>query len=171
MNNAEYDFGQISKLSAESIGEPGQRTFHIIIESKNESCAIIWMEKEQLFNMAVALKRTVSTIEVESPSNSIKHFEDQPPSNIVPNIQVEFKASELEVGYDKDTDLYFVSFYDINEFDIDTPKVNFYTDGDIIDRLAEDSFAICAAGRPLCPLCLVPTKDSSCIWEEWFRKN
>ena len=171
MNNAEYDFGQISKLSAESIGEPGQRTFHIIIESKNESCAIIWMEKEQLFNMAVALKRTVSTIEVESPSNSIKHFEDQPPSNIVPNIQVEFKASELEVGYDKDTDLYFVSFYDINEFDIDTPKVNFYTNGDIIDRLAEDSFAICAAGRPLCPLCLVPTKDSSCIWEECFRKN
>ena len=171
MNNAEYDFGQISKLNAESIGEPGQRTFHIIIESKNESCAIILMEKEQLFNMAVALKRTVSTIEVESPSNSIKHFEDQPPSNIVPNIQVEFKASELEVGYDKDTDLYFVSFYDINEFDIDTPKVNFYTDGDIIDRLAEDSFAICAAGRPLCPLCLVPTKDSSCIWEECFRKN
>ena len=69
MNNAEYDFGQVSKLSAESIGEPGQRTFHVIIESSNQSCAIIWLEKEQLFNMAVALKRTVSTVEVESPSN------------------------------------------------------------------------------------------------------
>ena len=171
MSNAEYDFGQVSKLSVESIGEPGQRTFHVIIESTNQSSAIIWLEKEQLFNMAVALKRTVSTIEVESPSTSIKHFEDQPPSNIAPNLQVEFKTSELEVGYDKDSDLYFVSFFDINEFDIDTPKVNFYTDGDIIDRLAEDSFSVCAAGRPLCPLCLIPTKDSSCIWEECFRKN
>ena len=98
MSNAEYDFGQVSKLSVESIGEPGQRTFHVIIESTNQSSAIIWLEKEQLFNMAVALKRTVSTIEVESPSTSIKHFEDQPPSNIAPNLQVEFKASELEVG-------------------------------------------------------------------------
>lgn len=171
MSYAKYDFGQISKLSAESVGEPGQRTFHIIIESSNESSAIIWLEKEQLFNMAVALKRTVSTIEVESPSNSIKHFEDQPLSNIEPYLKVEFKASELEVGYDKDSDLYFVSFYDANEFDIDAPKVNFYTDGDIIDQLAEDSFAVCSAGRPLCPLCLIPTKDSSCIWEECFRKN
>ena len=62
MSNAEYDFGQVSKLSAESIGEPGQRTFHVIIESSNQSCAIIWLEKEHLFNMAVALKRTVSTV-------------------------------------------------------------------------------------------------------------
>ena len=102
---------------------------------------------------------------------SEKDTEESNDVSVPAHFQVEFKASELEVGYDKDTDLYFVSFYDINEFDADAPKVNFYTEGDIIDRLAEESFAVCSAGRPLCPLCLIPTKDSSCIWEECFRKN
>ena len=171
MNNAEYDFGQVSKLSAQSIGEPGQRTFHIIVESNNASSAIIWLEKEQLFNMAVALKRTVATVEVESISNKLKHYEDQPLSNIPPNLHVEFKVSDLEVGYEEESDLYFISFYDVNELDLDTPKVSFYTNESVIDKLAEDSFTICARGRPLCPLCLIPTQNSSCVWEDCFRKN
>ena len=114
-NKVKYPLGSAASIEAVTFGEPGNRTFKLVANSGTASCSI-WMEKEQLFNMAVALKRTVSTIEVESPSNSIKHFEDQPPSNIVPNIQVEFKASELEVGYDKDTDLYFVSFYSCYHF-------------------------------------------------------
>ena len=56
MNNARRDLGIASYLKAEAIGEPGQRTFRLVVEAENGS-AFIWVEKEQLSALGLAIKR------------------------------------------------------------------------------------------------------------------
>ena len=50
------DFGRVSRLEAEAIGEPGQRTFRLRVSS-GEHTASLWLEKEQLQALALALMR------------------------------------------------------------------------------------------------------------------
>ena len=56
MPSPEYQFTEIIRLEPESIGEPGKRTFRLIAESGTSS-AILWLEKEQLFQLALAAQQ------------------------------------------------------------------------------------------------------------------
>ncbi len=50
------DFGRVDRLEAEAIGEPGQRTFRLRVSSAQRT-ASLWLEKEQLQALALALMR------------------------------------------------------------------------------------------------------------------
>ena len=67
MPSPEYQFTEISRLEPESIGEPGKRTFRLLIES-SASSAILWLEKEQLFQLAIAAQQVCD--EIPSSGNS-----------------------------------------------------------------------------------------------------
>ena len=68
MPRARNEFTSVSKLSAESFGEPGKRTFRIQVDSASSS-ASIWIEKEQLFQLALAIQQMMATLtEERTPS-------------------------------------------------------------------------------------------------------
>ena len=48
------EFTKVTGLRAEALGEPGQRTFRILVDSDSSS-ATMWLEKEQLFQLALAI--------------------------------------------------------------------------------------------------------------------
>ena len=52
------DFGSVSGLEAEAIGEPGRRTFRLRVRSGQQT-ASLWLEKEQLQALAVALMQVL----------------------------------------------------------------------------------------------------------------
>ena len=58
MLQADNEFKYISKVSAEAIGKPGNRTFRIIAETGTAS-AIIWIEKQQLLQLATGLMQLI----------------------------------------------------------------------------------------------------------------
>ena len=50
------DFGHADVLEPEVTGEPGQRTFRVLVMSGRESAAL-WLEKEQLAALALAIRQ------------------------------------------------------------------------------------------------------------------
>ena len=56
------DLGFCSEIRAESIGEPGHRHFRVLAKAEYGS-VILWLEKEDLFELAMTIKR-LSEIEL-----------------------------------------------------------------------------------------------------------
>jgi hypothetical protein len=57
----EIDLGPVLGLQAESVGVPGQRTFRIHAHSA-QGAARLWLEKEQLQALAVAIEEFLSEL-------------------------------------------------------------------------------------------------------------
>ena len=64
MPSAKNEFTSVSRLRAEAFGEPGNRTFRIQVDSSS-STASIWIEKEQLFQLALAIQQMMATLTEE----------------------------------------------------------------------------------------------------------
>ena len=55
-----YFIGLCEYINADSIGNPGKRTFKIIAKSKSNNLTI-WMEKESLFQIGISLAQFIAT--------------------------------------------------------------------------------------------------------------
>ena len=55
------DLGPIDILGADAVGQPGQRRFRLFAQSTRGS-AVIWMEKEQLNSLSLAIDRFLALI-------------------------------------------------------------------------------------------------------------
>lgn len=95
MAEAQFDFAAVDAMDAESLGEPGKRTFRIRI-LRNDESASLWVEKQQLAALGEAIPRLIE--QLDSPdqhpsddSTPINYFPDDP--------TVEFKVGRLALGY------------------------------------------------------------------------
>ena len=159
------DLGLVDSIQAETIGKPGQRTFNITARSSRGQ-AIVWMEKDQLLQLALAIGQLS---EDQKPSD--------PPAAFVPEyahtgepVNVEFKVGDMRVRYDTSTDVFTMEATDPGARDEDdgpeetqaerqaeeqvSVQFSFSRSGARV--LAEDGQRIVAAGRPRCPYCHSP---------------
>ena len=60
MPEPKHQISNISSFVPESLGEPGQRTFRIVVFGEGNS-AIVWLEKEQLFQLALAIRQFIAS--------------------------------------------------------------------------------------------------------------
>ena len=158
MSGSKYDFGPVSGIKADAIGEPGQRHFRLLVEGPQGS-ATLWLEKEQLYSLALAIRHLLATI----PSPNTPVSEPGPPSvdPAVHSATVELQVGNLALAHEPETDRFAVLAYE-RESDPEPPDeaeeadVRCWTSREELKALAEEALAVCAAGRPLCPLCQAP---------------
>ena len=141
--NPQFDFGPARELHAESVGPAGQRYFRLHTEA-DEVSAYLWMEKEQLYELAVAIKQMLKTQVRDVPLG--------PTINV--NADHEFKVASLALGHDQEQDRYMLL---ANVLDDTTVAV--WAERDQLDRFADQAMAVCAAGRPRCPFCRRPMNE------------
>ena len=60
MFEAQYAFGPATRLQAQAIGEPGHRTFRLLVESDDGRAAALWVEKEQLQALGLAIEQLLA---------------------------------------------------------------------------------------------------------------
>ena len=158
VNEAHNEFGRVSSLKTDAVGQPGSRRFRLLLESRNGGWATLWLEKEQLFNLGVALKRIIATVEEESKEGEIEStLADEWDEPLAPSGQaVEFQVARLAVGYDERSALYIIAAYAAEDPEDATAVLNFMAAQHEMDALANEAFTVCAAGRPQCPLCGAP---------------
>ena len=146
MPRARNEFTSVSKLSAESFGEPGQRTFRIQVDSASSS-ASIWIEKEQLFQLALAIQQMMATLtEEQDPTGG------PPADREAPGLtSLDFKVMKLVLGHDAGRGLFIIDAHDAEDEERATIRV--WADKQQISGFSEEALRVCAAGRPLCPLC------------------
>ncbi|MBM3945382.1 MAG: DUF3090 family protein, partial [SAR202 cluster bacterium] len=142
-------FTELSRLQAEAMGRPGQRTFRIRVDSGSSS-AMIWVEKEQLFQLALAVHQLSATLrESEDSSPGAAPTENEAP----PMTKLDFKAGRMVLRHDGERAMFMVDAHEIETDESEPPLMRFWGARTVMEEFAEEALRVCAAGRPLCPLC------------------
>ena len=174
MSEAQHDIGQVKVFQAESIGVPGKRTFRLLVDaSKGGAC--LWLEKEQLYSMAVSIERMLNSTpadrgSVSSRMEGVSDEEYQP---------LEFKIGRLGMGYDEEADQFVFIVHDVDALtetleeaaeasaeedaeDLEEalaniePTLSFRANRQVLADMSRQAQEVCMGGRPICPLCNQP---------------
>ena len=147
-----YQFGGVSYIGAEAIGEPGHRSFRLVVKAGMAS-ASLWLEKEQLSQLAVYIQEIIASV-----SEKTRAREGQPPEPEWSGAaeEVEFKVGKLAIGHDASSTSFLFMAHDNEEDDEEeepAATLTFWVTLEQAREMAEEALKVCAAGRPVCPLC------------------
>ncbi len=147
------DFGPVSHISAEAIGQPGQRRFRLHVLSTTGRTASLWLEKEQLAALGEAIENVLKGEGFEYAP---------PPPDDIPREPVfplaaddDFHIGQLSMGVDQGRKkLVLLAAETAGEDDMPGLSIEFdYEHGHDLRRQIA---AVVAAGRPPCRLCGAP---------------
>jgi uncharacterized repeat protein (TIGR03847 family) len=162
--DAQYAFGPTTRLQAQAIGEPGHRTFRLLVESSDGRAAALWVEKEQLQALGLAVEQLLADFQGHAGSRPPR----QPPiETFPPNPTVDFKVGRLALGQDESEletgPRYVLLVYDLegsgsSEEEEPTTPATFAARAtrEQLRALSRNISEVVSAGRPRCPLCGEP---------------
>jgi uncharacterized repeat protein (TIGR03847 family) len=144
------DFGTARAIDARAHGEPGSRTFQLRILGANNESASLWLEKQQLTQLSLALSQVLAQLgRVQEPPEDIPGFPE--------SAGAEFRVGRIGIGLDPSTGTVSLHFFDIARGeDEDDPDVRVRVTSAACAGLNSRLQEIIASGRPLCPLCGAP---------------
>lgn len=148
MDNQRLDLGVVTSVRAESIGEPGQRTFRVLAETLyGQVC--LWLEKEQVAMLGSAIAELLARV----PPGKGQEPESDALSSFTGELEV--KAGSLAIGYDATHHGFTM---EAGEFTspMQVTSISFLATRRQFDDMREQIAAIVAAGRPRCVLCGAP---------------
>ncbi|MFQ5692498.1 MAG: DUF3090 family protein [Nitrospinota bacterium] len=109
MSKAQNDIGRVKAIQAEAIGVPGKRTFRLLVDAaKGGAC--LWVEKEQLYQMAVSIQRMLAAMPKDRaavPPPTERASDDEYEA-------FEFKIGRMGMGYDEEGDQFIFLVHDVD---------------------------------------------------------
>lgn len=154
MADARYDFASVDAIDAESIGEPGKRTFRVRVLEGNQSAAL-WVEKQLLAALGESLPRLLEQLNTSDQHDDVEVetitlFPDDP--------TVEFKVGRMALGYAASEDRVVLVAHDVEEDEDNDllPTFSCRFNRRQARMLSEACSEAVAGGRPTCPLCHRP---------------
>lgn len=154
-----HDFGPVTFLRADWVGQPGQRYFRLLARKETLS-ACLWLEKEELQALALAIDQLLGL----PPQTTIARVDAaQPVTDFPEEPSVEFKIGRLGVGQQEDEDQVFSIVAHDAESDPDGPPTfRCEVSRRQLVALSRQIDQVVAGGRPRCPYCgeFVPTGEA-----------
>ena len=142
------EFTNVSKLLPEAMGEPGRRTFRILVDSGSSS-AVIWLEKEQLFQLALGIQQLLESFSGSESIEGVSIEEREAP----PMTRLEFQVGKLALGQESMTEHIIIDAHDVELEEAAGPTLRIWGEKSKLKVFVEEAVRVCAAGRPRCPLC------------------
>ena len=148
------EFGPVLNISAEAIGQPGQRRFRLRAYAESGATAFLWLEKEQL----VALSEAIETVlKDEGYRYQRLPLDDSNPDPVYPlDPEVEFRARQLSMGVNRDSQRVVLVALEGVEPDEQASALSLEFDYRRAFELRREIEGVVSAGRPACPLCNAP---------------
>ena len=159
MPRFEIDVDPCDHITADAIGNPGQRVFYIQAFQDQRTITVI-IEKAQLNSLAIGIEQFLSQINEKNPDlpeASGDYVEEV--MRINPPVDPLFRAGEIGLGYEKDRDLVVVFVKEILTEDDDPENaavVRFWATRTQVRMLARWGMQVVSRGRPICPQCGQP---------------
>jgi uncharacterized repeat protein (TIGR03847 family) len=151
MPDPKVEFTDVSRLDVEALGEPGKRTFRILVSSGSSS-AVIWLIKEQLLQLALAIGQLLAV--VAEPEGIIgAHPESVEASEPT---ELDFKLDRMVVSHNQRAHRFVIDAHAMNSPEVGPATIRLWSEISQIKAFAEEALRVCAAGRPLCPFCEGP---------------
>ena len=161
------DFGTARAVEARAFGEPGQRTFQIRILGEELQSASLWLEKQQLQALSLALTQVLSQLgRAEIGTAEVGAFPDAP--------QHDFHVGRMAIGFDSGEGAVVLQAFEISRSeDEQEPDVQVRFTEDACASLNQSLLEIIAAGRPQCPLCgqVIEPTGHACIRSNGHSKE
>ena len=151
------DLGPVQRMDAYSLGSPGRRTFRLTVGNR-QRLVWLWLEREEL----QVLGMTVEQLLGRWPLDPALAGTVQPAKNATAQVDpserptLEFKVGRLAMGYEEHNDLYLLLAHDVDADLEGPPTLRCEVSRRQLEKLSRQITAICAAGRPRCPLCGTP---------------
>lgn len=161
MPRFELDLNPVSHLTADAIGQPGQRVFYIQgwREADPQPVTLV-IEKIQLQNLVLHLEQLVTEIARQKPELAAPPADFDPDKmHIHPPVDPLFRTGEMGLGYDADRDLIIVLAREIlveGEDPEQAAVVRFWCSRRQARQLAAWGADVVSRGRPICPQCSQP---------------
>ncbi len=164
------DLGPVSILGADAVGEPGQRRFRLYAQAGTRS-VIMWMEKEQLNTLSLALDRAMAQITDGNVLRTIAQAEPKPalvgmPASFPGKPTFEFQVGQIRIGYDEGRTLLALIAAPIEillergqeprAIIREDESVSIFFTMQQAQGLTSSITVLVTSGRPVCPLCNRP---------------
>ncbi|MBV9231854.1 MAG: DUF3090 family protein [Chloroflexi bacterium] len=180
------DLGPVSVLGADAVGQPGQRRFRLFAQSARGS-AVMWMEKEQLNSLSIALDRALAlltegqVLRTEALAGA-KSLPESMPVDFPRNPTYDFQVGQMRLNFDESdaTFLLGVTPLEILMERGEEPQVimreedsvSFVFTQEEAQHLSNAITAVVSAGRPVCPLCHTPLDGGphACVKQNGHRE-
>jgi uncharacterized repeat protein (TIGR03847 family) len=162
------EFGVARGIDAQSFGQPGQRTFRLRVLSANSESASLWMEKEQMQALSIALKQMLSQLE----------YSESPPPASAGDFPVvadhDFRVGRMGMGFNASDRTVVLYTFELGagDADEDEPTLRARLTQEQSASLSVQLDDIIAGGRPVCPLCALPMDEAhACIRSNGHSKQ
>jgi len=154
----QYDFELVRRLVPDAVGAPGRRKFRLIAENDRET-AFLWLEKEQLQALGLAVDQLLTPIKPLWSRSEEPSVEPPPPAPKGGPAAVEIQVGRLGLGYDEGAKLFILIAHDVEAESEDQPTFRCQVSRGQLAHLSESIQALSASGRPRCPLCGNPIES------------
>ncbi len=165
MPRFEIDLNPLQHITADAIGQPGQRVFYVQgwRESDPKPVTII-IEKLQLQALAIGVDQLLTELVRQKPGLVLPTVEVDPEKmRIMPPVDPLFRAGELGLGYDAEHNMVVVLAREVLVEGADpdqAAEVRFWCTLPQVRLLADWGRQVVEAGRPICPQCGQPMDPS-----------
>lgn len=162
------DFGAARAIDSQAFGQPGQRTFRLRIVGAQAQSASIWLEKEQLQALSLALKQMLSQLE----------YNAEPPPAEVGAFPVvadhDFRVGRMGMGFNPSDRTVVIYAFEMGvDDDEEEPTLRVRLTQEQCASLGVQLDEIIAGGRPVCPLCGLPMEPTghACVRSNGHSKQ
>jgi uncharacterized repeat protein (TIGR03847 family) len=161
MPRFEIDLNPVQHITADAIGQPGQRVFYLQgwREADVQPITVI-IEKVQLQTLAAGIEQMLGEVSRQNPALSETAAEfDEAKMHINPPVDPLFRGGEMGLGYDSENDLIVILAREIVSEGADPEEasvVRFWCSRQQARQLAAWSGEVANRGRAICPLCGQP---------------
>ncbi|HSQ39696.1 MAG TPA: DUF3090 domain-containing protein [Anaerolineales bacterium] len=156
----EVDLDPCEHVTADAIGQPGQRVFYVQGWEKGQPPVTVLIEKAQLQSLAIGVEQFLADVARQNPSleEASPHFMEVN-MRIHPPVDPLFRVGEIGLGYDQSRDRVVVIMRELLTEDQDPESaavVRFWCSRSQLRALSRWGADVSARGRPLCPQCGQP---------------
>jgi len=180
------NLGSVDILGADSVGQPGQRRFRLFALAGARSL-VLWVEKEQLNTLSLALDRIMAQITDGAILRTIAQATPlsdtvEMPATFPRRPTVEFQVGQMRIGYDDQNQLLAVIASPIEvvlepgqeprAVIREDQSVSFLFTLQQSQQLTKTISTLVTSGRPVCPLCNAPLDGGphACIRQNGHRE-
>ena len=154
------ELGPVDRITADAVGEPGERTFYIQARAGEELVTVI-VEKQQVQLLAA------SVLELMEDAPAVEPVPEEPAMSLEEPLDPRWRAGRLSLGFDQDRDLFML---EVEEFQPELEDLEVDDPGSIVAAIEPESIriwaspaqmlalsrhgaAVAARGRPTCQFC------------------